>query len=115
MSRISAKKSVWHNQETNTPPRNCKIRHIGCICVLPEAPSERPGPRELRSNILTLTEKTTELQKSGPNNKTSKSYTTKASPSHLKVYKHTSEHSHRPTDLWRIFLHHTFLQVLNNS
>ena len=34
ISHLSATKPVWHNQETNTPPRNCQVRHTRCICVL---------------------------------------------------------------------------------
>ena len=56
--RFSAKKPVRHNQETSTPPCNCQVRQIECIGVLPDAPSERPDPRVLRSNIVTLTETT---------------------------------------------------------
>ena len=110
--RLIVTKPVWHNQETNTPPRNCQVRHIGCICVLPDAPSERPDPRFLRSNILTLTETTKELQNAGPNNETSEIYTSKSSPTHLEADKHTSEHSHQPTDCRRIFLWHVVLKVL---
>ena len=56
--RFSAKKQVWHNQETNTPPRNYQVRHIVCIFVLVDAPLERTNPRVLRSNILNFTETT---------------------------------------------------------
>ena len=101
--RFSAKKLFRHNQETNTPPRNCQVRHIGCICFLPDAPSERPDPRVLRPNILTLTETTTGIQNSGNIKKTSKNYTRKSSLSHLQADKHTSEHSHRPTYCRHIF------------
>ena len=97
ISRLSTKKPVQHNQEKNTPPWNCQVRHIGCICVLLDAPSEQPDPRVLRSNILTLAETTMGLQNAGPNNKTSESYTSKAIPSYIQAYKHTSEHIHRPT------------------
>ena len=113
--RLSAKKPVRHNQETNTPPRNCQVRHIRCICILPEAPSERPDPRVIRSNILTITDTTQGLQNAGPKNETSKSYTRKTSPPHLQAEKHTSEHSHCSTGRRRIFLWHTVLRVLNYS
>ena len=112
--RFSAKKPVWQNQETNTPPRNCQFHHIGCICVLPDAPLERPENRGLGSNILTITETSMGLQNAGSNNETSKIYTSKYSPSHLQADKHTSERSHRPTDRRRIFLSRAALQVLNN-
>ena len=46
--RLSATKPVRKNGETCTPPRNCQVRHIRCICVLPDAPSERMYPRVLR-------------------------------------------------------------------
>ena len=88
----------------NTPPWNCQFCHIGCICVLPDAPLEQPDPRVLRSKILTLTETTKGLHKSVPNNKTLEIYTSKSSPSHIQADKHTYEHSHRPTDRRRIFL-----------
>ena len=113
--RISATKPVWHNQEINTPPRNFQVRQIGCICVLPDAPLEQPNPRVLRSNIITLTETTNGLQNSGPNNKTSESYTRKAIPPYLQADKHTSENSHWPTYIRRISLWHAVLQVIDNS
>ena len=42
------------------------------------------------------------LQNAGTNNKTSKSYTSKARPPNLKANKHTSEHIHRPTNCRRM-------------
>ena len=113
--RFSATKIVRHNQETNTPPWNCQVLHIGCICVLPDAPSDRPNPRVLRSNIVTITETTKGIQNAGPNNETSEIYTSKASPPYLQANKPTSEHSHRPTDHRRIFLRYAVLRVLYNS
>ena len=71
LRRLGTTKPVWHNQETNTPPRNGQVRHIECICILPKAPLERPEPTVLRSNILILTEKTQWLKNAGPNNKKS--------------------------------------------
>ena len=106
---LSTTKPVRHNQETNTPPRNFQVIHIGCICILLDAPLEQPNPRFLRSNILTLTETTKGLQNSGTNNKTPESYSRKVSPPHLQEDKHTSDYSHRPTDIRRIFLLHTVL------
>ena len=97
------KKSFWHKQETNTPPRNCQVCHIGCICVLIDAPLERPNPRVLMSNILTIIATTKGLKNAGPNNKTLESYTRKASPPHLQADKHTSEHSHRRTNSGAFF------------
>ena len=32
---ISENKTVWHNKEIQTSPRNCQIRRIGCICGSP--------------------------------------------------------------------------------
>ena len=113
--RLSATKPVWHNQETKTPPRNFQVRHIGCICVLLDAPLERPEPRFLMSNIITLTATTKGIQNAGPNNETSENYTIKTSPPHLQDDKRTSEHSHRSTGCRRIFLWHTVLRVLKNS
>ena len=113
--RLSATKPFRKNQGKNTPKRNCQVRHIGFICVLPDAPSDQPDPRFLRSNILTFIETTKGLQNAGPNNKTSKSYTIKASPSQLQSYKHTSEHSHRPNYCRCIFLWRAVLRVLDNS
>ena len=52
--RLSATKPVLKNKETYTPQRNFQVRHIGCIYVLPDAPSKRPGPRVLRSKSLIL-------------------------------------------------------------
>ena len=66
--RLSVMKPVRHNQETNNPQRNCQVRHIRCICILPDAHSERPGPKVLRSNILNLVKTTKGLQNAGPNN-----------------------------------------------
>ena len=77
-------KPVRKNKETYTPPRKCQVRHIGCICVLPDAPSEQPDPRVLRSKILTPTAATQEIQNSRPNKQTPESYTVKASPAYLK-------------------------------
>ena len=111
--RFSATKPVRHNHETTTSPRNCQVRHIGCICILPDAPPEGPNPRGLRSNILTITETNKGLKNSGSKSKTSKRYTRKSSPSHLQADKHTSENSHRPTYFRRIFLQHTVLRVIN--
>ena len=71
---FSEKKPVRHNQETNTLPRNCQILHIGYICVLPYAPLEQPDPRVLRPKIPIITETTQGIQNYGPNNETSKSY-----------------------------------------
>ena len=110
---LSATKPVRHNQEKNTPPQNCQVRNIGCICVLIDAPLERPNPRVLRSNILTIIATTKGLKNAGPNNKTPESYTRKASPPHLQADKHTSEHSHQRTDFRRIFLWHAVMRVLN--
>ena len=111
--RLSATKLVWQNQETNTPPQNCLVRHIGCICIFLYATLERTDPRFLRSNILTLTETTKGIQHFGPNNKTSESYTSKASLPHIQADKHTSEHIHWPTDSRRIFLWNAVMQVLD--
>ena len=113
--RFSAKKPVRHNQDTNTPPGNCEVRHFGCICVLPDSPSERPDPRVLWSIILTLIETTTGLQNAVPNKETSKLYTRKSSTSYLQADKHTSENSHSPTGRRRNFIWHAVLQVINNS
>ena len=66
--RLSAKKPVWNNQETNIPTWNYQVWHIGCICVLPDAPSKKSDPRVLKSNILTLTETTKGLENAGHNN-----------------------------------------------
>ena len=101
--QLSAKKPVWHNQEINSPPCNCQVRPIGCIYVLPDAPSEQPNSRVLISNILTLIDTPKGLQNAGSNNKTSEIYTRKSIPSHIQADKHTSEHSHQPTDSRRIF------------
>ena len=49
--RLSVTKKVRHNQIINTPPRNCQVLHIGCICVLPDAPSEQPEPILIRSSF----------------------------------------------------------------
>ena len=100
--QFSEKKPVMHNQEINTPPQNFQVRHIGCICVFPDAPLEQPKPRLLRSNILTLIDTTRGIQNFGPN-KNIKSYTRKATHSHQQAGKHTSEHSHRPTYHRRIY------------
>ena len=113
--RLSMTKPVLHNQETNNPSHNCQVRHIGCICVLPDAPSERPKPRVLRSNILTITEITMGLQNAGPKNETQESYTRKATPPHLQADKHTPEHSHWSTDHRRIVILHAVIRVLENS
>ena len=104
ISLLNATKPVWHNQETNTPPRKCQLQHIGCIFVLLDAPSEQPEPRFLRSNILTLKATTKGLQNAGPKNETSEIYTIKDIPPHLQADKHTYEHNHQPTDCRRIFL-----------
>ena len=109
-----AKKPVRQNQEKYSPTE-LPVRHFGCICVLPDVSSDRPDPRGLRSNIPTLTETTTRIQNAGPNNKTSKSYTRKDSNSYPQADRHTSEHSHRPTDFRRIFLPHAVQQVIRNS
>ena len=101
--RLSAMTSVRHNQETNNPPHNCQVHHIGCICVLPDAPLGLPIPRILMLNILTLTVTDKGVQKSRPNNQTSESYTSKYIPPHIQAEKHTSEHSYRPTGCRRIF------------
>ena len=85
------------------PPRNCQVRHIGCICVLTDAPSERPEHRVLRSNILTPRATTQGIENAIPNNQTPEIYTSKASPTHLQAEKHTPEHSHWSTDRRRIF------------
>ena len=100
---LSATKPVWHNQEINTFPRNCQVRHIECIWVLSDAPKEQPDPRVLRSSILTLTVITKGLKKARPNNQTSETYTCKYSPPHQQVNKYTSEHIHWPTGHRRIF------------
>ena len=113
--RLSATKPVRHNQETNTPPRNCQVRHIGCICVLLDAPSERPDPRVLKSKILNTTATTQGLKNARPNNQTPERYTIKSSPPHLQADNHTPEHSHWSTDYRRIFLRHAVMQVLYYS
>ena len=87
--RLSATKPVWHNQEINNPPRKCQVRHIGCICILLDAPSERPDPRVLRSNILNLTATTKGLKNVIPNNKNHKSTLEKLV---LHIYKPTNTH-----------------------
>ena len=69
--RLSATKPVLKNRETYTPLLNCQVRHIGCICFLPDAPSDQPNPRVLRSNILNHTVKTQGIQNARPTNKTS--------------------------------------------
>ena len=111
----SATKPVRENGETCTPPRNCQVCHIGCICVLPDAPSERPDPRFLRSNILNHIATTQGLQNSRPTNKTPKSYTSKTYPSHLQTDGYTPKHSHRSTDRRCIFLRHAVMQVIHYS
>ena len=98
-----------------SPPRSCEVLHIGCICILLEAPSEQPGPRVLRSNIPTLIATTKGLQNAIPNNQTSQRYTRKASTPHLQAVKHTSEHIPWSTDHMRIFLRHAVMRVLDNS
>ena len=108
------KEPVLHNQETNASARNYQVRHIGCIYSLPDATLEWTDPRVLRSNVLTPTETNKGLQNAVPNNKTSKSYTSKANPSPLQVVKHTYEHSHQTADLRHIFLLRAVLQLLNN-
>ena len=113
--RLSATKPVRKNKEKNTPPRNCQVRHIGFICVLPDAPSEQPDPRFLRLNIFTPTATTQGLQNSRPNNQTSENYTSKASPPHLQADKHTPEHSHWSNDCRRIFIWHEVMRVLYYS
>ena len=85
--RLSATKPFRNNQETNNPRRNCQVRHIGCICILLDAPSERPNPRVFRSKFLTITATTKGLQKVGTNNETSESYTSKSSPPHIQAKK----------------------------
>ena len=77
--------------EKKTPPRNCQIRHVGCICVLLDSPSEQPDPIVLRSNILNITETTQEIKKYVPKNKTSKIYTSQASLPHLQGKKTESD------------------------
>ena len=113
--RLSATKLVRKNRETCTPQRNCQVRHIGCICVLPDAPSERPDPRVLRSNILNHTSTTQGLQNTRPTNKTPKSYTSKTYPSHLQMDGYTPKHSHHSTYRRCIFLRHTVMRVLHYS
>ena len=113
--RLSATKLVRKNGETCTPPRNCQVCHIGCSCVLPDAPSERPDPRVLRSNILNYTATTQGLQNTRTTNKTSKRYTRKTYPSHLQTDGYTPKHSHRPTDRRCIFLRHAVMRVLHYS
>ena len=112
--RLTATKPFRNNQETNTPPRKCQVLHIGCICVLPEAPSEQPEHRVLRSNNLTLIVTTQGLQNARPNNQISEIYTSKASSPHLKADKNTPEHSYWSTDCQRIFLRHAVMRVLEN-
>ena len=113
--RLSATKPVRKNQETNTPPRHCQVRHIGCIYVLPDAPSEQPDPRFLRSNIHNLTATTQGLKNARPNNQTSESYSRKSNAPHIQADKHTPEHRHWSTDCRRIFLRYAAMQVLDYS
>ena len=80
---------VWKKKETNNPPRNCQVRHNGCICVLPDAPSDGPKPGFLMSNILTTTSTTQGLQNDRPNNQTSEIYTRKIV---LHIYKRINTH-----------------------
>ena len=86
---LFATKPVQHNQESNTPSRNCQVRHIGCICVLPDATSGLPDPRFLRSNILTLIDTTKGLKNAGSNKETSERYTRKL---FIHIYKQTNTH-----------------------
>ena len=113
--RLSATKPVRKNEETKNPPRNCQVLHIGCICILLDAPSEGPDPRVLRSVILNHTATTQGLQNTRPTNKTPEIYTSKAYPSHLQTDGYTPKHSHRSTDRRCIFLRHAFMQVLHYS
>ena len=110
---LSATKPVQKNGETCTPPRNCQVRHIGCICVILDAPSEQPDPRLLRSNILNHAATTQGLQNNRPTNKTPKSYTRKTYPSRLQTDGYTPKHSHRSTDHRCIFLRHAVMRVLH--
>ena len=87
--RLSATKPVWKNEDTYTPPQNYQVRHIGCICVLPDAPSERPDPRVLRSNIFNPTETTQGLQTLDPPTKYQKAIPAKLV---LHIYKRTDTH-----------------------
>ena len=89
ISRLSATKPVCHNQETNTPPRNCQVIHIGCICVLPDAPLERPDPRVLRSKILNPTATTQGIKTLDPPTKHQKVIPAKLV---LHIYKRTDTH-----------------------
>ena len=111
--------SVRRNQigttRENTPPRNCQVLHIVCICVLTGAPLERPEPRVLRSNIPNLTVTNQGLRNDRPKNQTSEIYTSKASTPHLQAEKYTSGHSHWPTDRRRIFICHAFIRLLDKS
>ena len=113
--RLSATKPVRKNGETCTPPRNCQVRHIGCICVLLDAPSERPDPRVLRSTILNYTATTQGIQNTRPTNKTPESYTSKTYPSHLQTDGYTPKHSNRSTDRRCIFPRHAVMRVFHYS
>ena len=51
---ISLNKSVWRNKEIQTPPRNRQGCHIGCICILLDAPLGQPDPKRIRRKYLIL-------------------------------------------------------------
>ena len=51
---ISAKKSVFHNKEIQTPTRKIKSLCIICIYFLPDAPLERIYPRRVGKKKLIL-------------------------------------------------------------
>ena len=51
---IGAKKPVYHNEDIQAPPRNSQSRRIGCILVLPDAPSERPYHKRIGKKYLIL-------------------------------------------------------------
>ena len=87
--RLSATEIFWKNKETYTPPRNCQVRHIGCICALLDVPSERPEPRVLRSKILIPPATTQGLQNARPTKKNQKAIPAKLV---LHIYKRTDTH-----------------------
>ena len=73
----------------NSPPQNYQVRHIVCICVLTDAPSEQNNPRVLRSKTLTLTETTNGIKTMDPTMKHQKAIPAKLV---LQIYKRTNTH-----------------------
>ena len=80
--RIGAKKSVQHNEEIKTPPRNSQIRHIGCICVLPDSSSKKPNPRRIGTKTPYTTAAATGLKIIGPPHQTPEGHPGQSSDPH---------------------------------